>query len=292
MQAIEVSHLIKKFGSLTVDVCAIMNARSGKCPENCKFCAQSSHYKTGVNIYGLVDEEEIMKAAKKAAFHGAVRFSIVTAGRNISDNQEFDKILKALVRIQRELPLEVCCSLGILSYKQALALKDVGVTRYHSNIETAPSYFRNICTSHTYEDKLETIHNAQQAGLRVCSGGIIGLGEQPAHRVEMAFALKKLGIDSIPLNILTPIPGTPLENINRIKSFDILRTFAVFRFILPQALIRTAGGREVGLRSLQALALMGGVDGMMIGGYLTTSGGDATKDRQMLLDLNRTVQRV
>lgn len=278
----------QKYAGNAVDCCAILNGRSGKCSENCKFCAQSAHYNTGVKEYALLSEEEIFAAAQKAKAAGAVRFSVVTSGRGQSKADDFDNICKVLKRIKTELKMEVCASLGILTLEQAKALKEVGVTRYHSNLETAGSYFPDICTTHTYEDKFVTIKNAQAAGLRVCSGGILGLGETPQQRVEMAFTLKELGIDSVPLNLLTPIAGTPFANNAPITPLEVLRTFAVYRFILPKAQIRTAGGREVNLRDLQVLALNGGASGIMIGGYLTTAGRGTEKDLQMLKDLGRT----
>lgn len=275
------------FSDDTVDCCAIINGRSGKCPENCRFCAQSAHYETGVAEYGLLDEEEIVAAAKKAKEAGAARFSIVTSGRSVVEGPEFDCIIQALTRIKDEVQMETCCSLGLINDRQAEALHAIGISRYHANIETAPSHFPHICTTHTFEDKMAVIKTAQKAGLRVCSGGILGLGETTEQRVEMAFTLKDLAIDSIPLNILNPIAGTPFAHNEGLTPWEILRTFAVFRFILPKAVIRTAGGREVNLRSLQALALTGGLNGLMIGGYLTTSGNEVHVDQQMLRDLNR-----
>lgn len=276
----------------TVDVCAIVNARSGKCPENCKFCAQSAHHNTGVQEYPFMEDEEILNAARKAKEAGAIRFSIVTSGRNTTNPNEFEQILRVLKRIHDEVGLEICCSLGLLTYDQAIKLKEVGVTRYHSNIETAPSHFPDICSTHSYEDKMSTIGNAKKAGIRVCSGGILGLNETLEQRVEMAFELKRLNIDSIPLNILNPIKGTPFEDNKALKPLEILRTFAVFRFILPNALIRTAGGREVNLRDLQAYALTGGLNGIMVGGYLTTGGRSPLDDLQMIDDLSLTLNTV
>lgn len=232
-----------------------------------------------------MDEESILQAARKAKEAGAIRFSIVTSGRNTNNPDEFDQIIHVLGRIKNEIGLEICCSLGLLTYEQALKLKEVGVTRYHSNIETAPSHFPDICTTHSYEDKMFTIDNAQKAGIRVCSGGILGLNETLEQRVEMAFELKRLHIDSVPLNILNPVKGTPFESNKALRPLDILRTFAVFRFILPTALIRTAGGREVNLRDLQAYALKGGLNGIMVGGYLTTGGRSPQDDLQMIQDL-------
>lgn len=274
------------FNGNTVDLCAIVNARSGKCPENCKFCAQSAHHETGVTVYPFMDDEDILHAARKAKEAGAIRFSIVTSGRNTSNPDEFNQIIRVLKRIKDEVGLEICCSLGLLTYEQAVQLKEVGVTRYHSNIETAPSHFPDICSTHSYADKMFTINNAKKAGIRVCSGGILGLNETPEQRVEMAFELKRLEVDSIPLNILNPIKGTPFENNKPLSPLEILRTFAVFRFVLPKALIRTAGGREVNLRDLQAYALSGGLNGLMVGGYLTTDGRSPQEDLQMIQDLH------
>lgn len=270
-----------------VDCCAIINGRSGKCPENCRFCAQSAHYKTGISEYPLLDTPSIIKAAKKAKNAGAARFAIVTSGRSVVEGSEFTAILHALDCIKNEVHLETCCSLGLITLDQAKALKKIGISRYHANIETAPSYFPSICSTHTFADKSKMIHTAQQAGLRVCSGGIFGLGESPKQRIEMAFALKNFGIDSVPLNILNPVKGTPFANNPLVPPLEILRTFAVFRFILPHALIRTAGGREVNLRTLQPYALTGGLNGIMIGGYLTTRGNETSLDQQMLRDLER-----
>ena len=281
----------QKFNTNEVDCCAIINARSGHCSEDCKFCAQSAYNKTGVEVYGLLPEEEIVAAAKKAKAAGAVRFSIVTSGRGQQEQEDFQKICKTLTRIKEEVKIEVCASLGILTKEQALALKEAGVTRFHSNIETAPSHFPAICSTHTYQDKMSTLEAARAAGIRVCSGGILGLNETPEQRVEMAMELKRLGVDSVPLNILNPVKGSPFADNKPLTTWEILRAFAVFRFILPRALIRTAGGREVNLRDMQALALSGGLNGIMIGGYLTTGGRDPHADKIMLQDLGRTAAK-
>lgn len=278
----------QQYNDDAVDLCAIINGRSGKCPENCKFCAQSAHYQTGVTEYPLLSADEVVATAKKAKEAGAVRFSIVTSGRDTTNPREFKEIIQALTRVKDEVSIEICCSLGLLSYNQALELKSIGVTRYHANIETAPSYFPKICSTHTYSDKMGAIENAKKAGIRICSGGIFGLGETPEQRVEMAFELKRLGVTSIPLNILNPIKGTPFEYNKPLSPLEILRAFAVFRFILPTALIRTAGGREVNLRDLQALALSGGLNGIMVGGYLTTGGRSPQEDLRLITDLGRS----
>ena len=278
----------QKYGGNAVDFCAIINARSGHCQEDCKFCAQSGHYETGSKVYRLLPEDQVVEAAKKAKAAGAVRFSLVTSGRNQDNPNEFEEIISIVKRIRKEVGIEVCCSLGLISQEQAVRLKEAGITRIHSNIQTSPSYFPEICTTHTMEDKEDIIRTAQKAGIRVCSGGIIGLGETLDQRVEMAFKLKALHIDSIPLNILNPVEGTPFFTNKRLPPLEVLRTFAMFRFVLPKALIRTAGGREVNLRSLQALALTGGLNGIMVGGYLTTGGRDPTEDLRMTADLGRS----
>lgn len=278
----------QKFCGSAVDFCAIINARSGHCQEDCKFCAQSGWYHTGAKVYRLLPEEDILAAAKKAKEAGAVRFSLVTSGRNQDNPNEFEEIIDLVRRIRDEVGIEVCCSLGLITDEQAKRLKEAGVTRIHCNIETAPSYFPSICTTHTFADKEAIITAAQRAGIRVCSGGIIGLGESPDQRVEMAFRLRAMHIDSVPLNILNPVPGTPFYTNRRLPPLEVLRTFAMFRFVLPKALIRTAGGREVNLRSLQAYALTGGLNGIMVGGYLTTAGRDPKEDIRMTEDLGRT----
>lgn len=278
----------QKYCGSAVDFCAILNARSGHCPEDCRFCAQSGRYHTGAKYYRLLPEEEIMEAARKAKAAGAVRFSLVTSGRNQSNPNEFEEILHVVGRIRREVGLEVCCSLGLISEDQARRLKEAGITRVHCNIESAPSYFPQVCSTHSFADKEALIAAVQRAGIRVCSGGIIGLGETPDQRVEMAFTLRRLHIDSVPLNILVPVPGTPFAGNRRLPPLEVLRAFAMFRFVLPRALIRTAGGREVNLRSLQAHALTGGLNGIMVGGYLTTAGRDPREDIRMTEDLGRS----
>lgn len=280
----------QKYHGDAVDLCSIVNARSGRCPENCSFCAQSAFYKTGIAEHELLKEEELLEAARKTKQAGVNRFSIVTSGRGMGKKDDFQRILTVLKRIKEELDMKVCASLGILTFEEAQALAAVGVTRYHANVETSKSHFPNICTTHTYADKMFTIDNAKKAGIAVCSGGIMGLGETREQRVEMAFDLKAMGITSIPLNILHPVPGTKLEAMQDLEPLEILRAFAMFRFVLPKATIRTAGGRERNLRDLQAMALSGGLNGMLVGGYLTTGGRVPADDMQMIADLKRTAQ--
>lgn len=277
----------QRFVGDEVDLCAIVNGRSGRCSEDCRFCAQSAHYQTNVTVYPLLSEDEFVAAAKAAEDGGALRFSIVTSGRGVEQDRDFTKIVAALRRIKGETKLEICASLGTLSPENAKALKAAGVTRYHHNVETSRSHYGAICSTHSYEDRARTIAVAHAAGLEVCAGGIIGLGETRQQRLEMAFELREHQVHSVPLNILNPIPGTPLAGQAALTPQEILRTIALFRFILPDRGIRTAGGREVNLRDLQGVALQGGLSGMLIGGYLTTGGRDSEMDVRMVRDAGR-----
>lgn len=278
----------RRFNGDSVDLCSIVSGRSGHCPENCAFCAQSAHHKTDSPVYALLPEEELLEAARQAKEAGACRFSIVTSGRSATQEGDFDRIVKALHKIKEQYGLYVCASLGILSPDAAKRLKEAGVSRYHANVETSRSYFPQICTTHTYEDKMSTIAAAKEAGLAICSGGIIGMGETLAQRIEMAFEIKELGAESVPLNILNPIVGTRFADMKPVPPMELLKTFAIFRFVMPKAALRTAGGREKNLRDLQSMALAGGLNGMLIGGYLTTGGRSEADDQQMLTDLGRT----
>lgn len=277
----------RKFVGDAVDLCAIVNGRSGRCSEDCKYCAQSKHHHTAVHVYPLMDEAAILEKAKQAEAGGANRFAIVTSGKGMAGDLEFPRILRAARSILSETRLRVCCSLGALTEENAAALKEAGVSRYHHNIETSRRNYPNICSSHTYDDRLRTIATAKAAGLEICSGGILGMNETMQDRLDMAFEIRAFGAHSIPLNILNPIPGTVFARQKPLPPLEILKTFALFRFIAPTCGVRTAGGREVNLRDLQALALLGGISGMMIGGYLTTGGRDYEADRTLLRDINR-----
>jgi biotin synthase len=266
------------FAGDTVDTCAIVSARSGGCSEDCKFCAQSACSDARIDTYPLMDGEEIVRAARQAEASGAHRFSIVTAGCGMRGDADFPRITAALERIGRETGLQRCCSLGILGPEEARALKAAGVTRYHHNLEAARSYFPAICSTHTYDERVATIRHARDAGLEVCSGGIIGLGEGWEHRVELAFALRELDVASVPVNVLDPIPGTALGDRPPLKPLEVLQTLAVFRLILPDKCIRYAGGREKALGELVPLGFLSGVNGMLIGDYLTTAGRGAAAD--------------
>lgn len=267
------------FTGKTVDTCEIVNARSGNCSENCKFCAQSAHHQeVELNVYPLMPEAEIVAAAKRAESEGAYRFCIVTAGCGMENDADFPKIVAAIERIGRETSLNRCCSLGTLETAHVEALKAAGITRYHHNLETSRSYFQEICTTHTYDVRVETIKRVKAAGLQACSGCIIGMGESWRQRLELAFELRDLDVDSIPINVLNAIKGTALEGQPRLSPMEILQTFAIFRLILPAKIIRYAGGREHNLGELTPLGFLAGINGMLLGNYLTTNGRRAADD--------------
>lgn len=267
-----------------VDLCSIVNAKCGLCPEDCKFCAQSVHNDAGITPYPLMDEDEILNMALMMQEEGAARFCIVTSGKD-ANSGDFERILSAIKRIRRETSLSICISIGTLTAESACGLKKAGAARIHHNLETSENFFKNICTTHTYEEKIKTIQIARGAGLEVCCGGIIGLGESARDRVELAFKLRELDVDSIPINILNPINGTPLAGAKPLTPMEVLKTIAVFRLILPQKNIRVAGGREKNLGELQCLCLLSGANGLLLGNYLTTPGRSPREDIRMILDL-------
>ncbi len=267
-----------------VDLCSIVNAKCGMCPEDCKFCAQSVHNVTGITPHSLMDEEEMLNMAFMMQDEGAARFCIVVSGKE-ADSEDFERILSILQRIKKDTSLSLCVSLGMLTEVSAHELKAAGVTRIHHNLETSQNFFKNVCTTHSYEDKKETISIAKSAGLEVCCGGIIGMGESARDRIELAFTLREMDVDAVPINVLNPIKGTPFENVIPLSPMEILKTIAVFRLILPEKNIRIAGGREKNLRDLQCLALLAGANGLLMGNYLTTPGRVPREDIQMIKDL-------
>lgn len=267
-----------------VDLCSIFNAKCGLCPEDCKFCAQSTHNDADITPYPLMDEEEILNMALMMQEEGAARFCIVTSGKETA-NEDFERILSAIKRIRRETSLSICISLGTLTAETAHELKKAGAARIHHNLETSEGFFKNVCTTHTYAEKIRTIQIARAAGLEVCCGGIIGMGELAGDRAELAFTLRELDVDSIPINILNPVAGTPLSGAKPLTPMEVLKTIAVFRLILPQKNIRVAGGREQNLRDLQCLCLLAGANGLLLGNYLTTPGRAPREDIQMIRDL-------
>ncbi len=271
-----------------VDLCSIINAKSGECSENCKYCAQSAHHQTGVEVYDLLDEEAVLERALQMEAEGAQRFSLVTSGRGISEC-DFVKSLAIYRRLAQETKLKLCASFGIITEDMARRLGEVGVTMYHHNLETSESYFPNICTTHSYQDRIDTIKACQAAELDVCSGGIISMGETMGQRLEMAFTLRDLEVQSVPINILNPIEGTKMENQVVLPPMEILQTIAIYRFILPGAMLRFAGGRENALRNLQSMGYLAGINATLVGSYLTTSGRTVAEDIQMILDMGLEV---
>lgn len=267
-----------------VDICSILNAKSGQCTEDCSFCVQSVHYDTGCQIYPMVETEKIIKRAQEAERMGAQRFCIVTSGSELVDD-EFDQVVSAIERIRDQTNIKIDCSLGSLTREKAVRLKEAGLSRYNHNLETAKSNFSNICTTHSYEDRIRVVKMLGDIDIEVCCGGIIGLGETQEQRIELAFYLKELMVDCVPINILIPRQGTPLETMISLNPMEVLITIAVFRLILPKAIIKLAGGRETNLRDLQALGFLAGANGLIIGEYLTTQGRNPDSDIQMLKDL-------
>ncbi|HTP64056.1 MAG TPA: biotin synthase BioB [Geobacteraceae bacterium] len=286
----EANRIKERFIGERVFLCSIINAKSGRCPENCSFCAQSAHFKTDTPVYPLIEEGRIIAGAMEAEANGASCFGIITSGAGIKTVDELDRICRAVRRIRAETNISPSCSLGIVDDSTAEALKEAGVATYHHNLETARSFFPNICTTHDYEADVETVRAAKKAGMKVCCGGIFGLGETAAQRVELALTLRELDVDSVPINFLNPIPGTPLERREPLHPLDCLATIALFRFILPDKKISVCGGREKNLRSLQSWMFFAGASGTMTGNYLTTAGTPPDQDLQMLNDLGLEVR--
>ncbi|SHH17996.1 biotin synthase BioB [Tepidibacter thalassicus] len=271
----------KEFVGNKADLCTIINAKSGRCSEDCKYCSQSAHYNTGVKEYPLLSYDEVLKRALDMEKKGVHRFSLVTSGRGV-EGDDFEKILDIYRKLSKDTNLNLCASHGIISYDQALKLKEVGVSMYHHNLETSSNNYENICTTHTYQDRVNTIKNCIKAGLDVCCGGIIGMNEGIEDRVKMAFEIKKLNIKSIPINILNPIKGTPFENIKALSPIEILKTMAIYRYIIPDSYIRYAGGR-IALKDKQNIGFRSGVNSALVGNYLTTIGSDIEKDKEMII---------
>ena len=271
-----------------VDLCSIINGRSGKCPENCKFCAQSAHNHTDCEVHDMLSTEEILAAARMNEREGVHRFSIVTAGRALT-GKEFDAAIKAYEEMHKNCNIELCASMGFLNAEQLHRLHEAGVTSYHHNIETSRRNFPNICTTHTYDMKIATLKLVKEEGMCACSGGIIGMGETWDDRLDMAISLAELGIDSIPINALMPIPGTPLENLDRLTEDDILRTVAFFRYINPEANIRLGAGRAL-LTNDGETAFRAGASATITGNMLTTTAcATIRSDKDMLTGMGRDI---
>lgn len=274
----------------TVDLCSIINVKSGNCSENCAFCSQSAHH-PGIEspIYGLKSTEEILAQAKAAEAAGAKRFCLVSQGRGLKYNSpkspEFDRILETVARIIEETNIKPCCALGEVTPEQAQALREAGVTRYNHNLEASENYYSEIVSTHTWRDRVETVKNLKAAGIQACSGGIMGMGESWEDRVDLALALRELEVESVPLNLLNPRSGTPLGDRPKIDPYEALKAIAIFRLILPEQIIRYAGGREAIMGELQGLGLRSGINAMLIGHYLTTLGQPPEQDQAMLESL-------
>lgn len=262
------------------DLCTIINGKSGKCPEDCKYCAQSAYYHTSTEDYPLLETEEIVRQAKYNADRGVLRYSIVTSGRALKD-EEIDQMCGAIRAIREQTDIEVCVSFGLLSEAQFRRVKEAGASRVHNNLETSRRNFPNVCTTHTFDDKVEAVKAAKSAGLTVCSGGIMGLGETVEDRIDMALTLRELGIRSVPVNMLNPIPGTPYEGNPRLTVDDMRRITAVYRFILPDAAIRLAGGRGL-MEDKGEGCFRSGANAAISGDMLTTAGYSVETDMDML----------
>ena len=278
----------KYFCSDQFDICTIINAKSGSCSENCKFCAQSAHNHTCAATYPLLSKEEILAQAKINHEQGVLRYSIVTSGKRLSD-AEVDLMCEVVREIKEKIGISVCVSFGLLNEQQFRKLKEAGVTRVHNNLETSRRNFQNICTTHKFDDKIQAIRAAQAAGLSVCSGGIMGLGETAEDRIDMALTLRELGVLSIPVNMLNPIPGTPFENNERLTPEDMQRIVAVYRFILPQASIRLAGGRGL-MPDKGKSCFTSGANAAISGDMLTTAGITTKTDMALLKELGYEVK--
>lgn len=285
----EASRIRDRFMGNSASLCSIINAKSGRCPENCAFCAQSAAHKTNAQVYPLVDEEQLVSCAKSAEQNGARCYGIITSGTGIKPGEELDRICRALRRIRAETGIDPSCSLGILNEETALLLKQAGMVTYHHNLETSRSFFPNICTTHDYEEDVETVRAAKRVGLKVCCGGIFGLGENFGHRVEMAETLRGLDVDTVPINFLNPVEGTRLADASFLTPLECLTIIAIYRFMMPGKSLTVCGGREKNLRELQSWIFLAGASGMMTGNYLTTPGRAPEQDRQMLTDLGMAI---
>ncbi|MFC4665657.1 biotin synthase BioB [Falsiporphyromonas endometrii] len=283
----EASHEITEhFNGNRFDTCSIINCKSGQCPENCKWCAQSKFYKTDAEVYSLLDADPCVDLAKHNRKQGINRFAMVASGRKLNNN-DTDKVAEIVKKIRQSTDIKCCASLGLMSEDQLQKLYDAGITTYHCNMESAPSYFGSLCSTHTQEDKKLTIEAARKVGMQVCSGGIIGMGESARQRVEFALFLRSLNILSIPINILCPIKGTPLEKQKPLSEDEIFITIAMFRFINPKAYLRFSGGRKQLSDIAQRKAIYIGVNAAITGDMLTTEGEGARHDMDMIREMGK-----
>ena len=276
--------ITRKFNGDVVDVEALINAKSGKCPEDCSFCAQSTFYETGVNKYPLLPAEQIVENARMAKEGGATSFCLVCAYRSPPE-KDFEQICDTITAVKKEVGTEVNVSLGFMTPERARRLKALGVKRYNHNLEAAESYFQKICTTHDFSDRMNTARIVKEAGLELCCGGILGMGETERQRIELAFSIASLNPDEVPMNILIGREGTPMEAKGTIDPVDAIKAIAVWRFIMPKTILKIAGGREVHLKDKERLALKAGANGIITGGYLTTGGNQPNKDIAMIKEI-------
>jgi biotin synthase len=280
------NRLREKFKGNKIHLCSIVNAKAGACPENCSFCAQSAHYQTGSPRYGFVDPEPVAEAADEARRNGVTAVGLVAAWKGLSEGPLLDEICARVSEMKAAGKTRPDVSLGIIkSQRVADRLKEAGVECYGHNLETSRRFFPQTCTTHTFEDRLQTVGHLKRAGIKICSGGIIGMGETRADRCDLAFELQAIGANVVPINVLNPIPGTPFANNDPLPVLEILKTIACFRFILPRQEIMVAGGRTINLRDAQNMVFLAGASALMVGNYLTTLNQPVEKDLQMLKDL-------
>ena len=280
--------LKEKYTGNKVNFCSIVSAKTGICSEDCSFCGQSAvagKKEKKIKVNALMPVSEIVESAKIAKNNGANEFSIVTSGTKVSDRTELEIIGNAVKSIKNEVGITPCASLGLMEYEHLLFLKECGLEIFHHNIETSRGYFPKICSTHSFADNIETVKSAKKAGLKVCSGVIIGMGESRLDRIKMAKEIKELDVDNIPVNFLNPIKGTPLENTEPLTPMECIKTLAIFRIVNPKKNILAQGGREHNLRQLQPLALMAGANGFLLGNYLLTAGRNPELDLELINDL-------
>lgn len=278
------NNITRTFNGNAVDVETLINAKSGRCPEDCSFCAQSSFYNTGVDKFPLLSKDVILEQAQKAKEAGATSFCLVCAYRSPPE-KDFEQICQTIEEIKKNVMIDIDVSLGFMTHKMARRLKSLGVKRYNHNLEASESYFSQICKTHDFADRVNTAKLVKEEGLELCCGGIIGMGESPKQRLELAFSIKSLDPDEVPINILISRKGTPLENIHPLDPMDAIKTIAVWRFIMPKTILKIAGGREVHLKDKERVALRAGANGIITGGYLTTGGNSAKEDITMIREI-------
>ncbi len=279
-----------KYIKKDIEFCSLINARNGKCSQNCKYCAQSSHYCTNIESYPLVPLEEVKKIALEAKSHKASRFAIVTSGKT-PDESDFDTILKMIKEVNKIDGLKSCASIGILNEEQAKKLSEIGLKRFHHNINTSKSYYPSVCTTHSWDDRLNTCKLVKKYGMELCCGVILGMGESVEQRIEMALELAEIQPDSIPINILMPIPETPFENYHdKIDEENVLRTLAIFKIANPNSILRFCGGRMRLSEENQRKALNSCVEGIMVGNYLTTVGKAPEEDLKTVQELGKNIK--